>query len=505
MRTLMNAVVFLMVFLASHALAQDVLVTPYTALQMPEQEECVVLAFSGDGKFLLSGDTGGTLQCWDLERRIPIAAAKLKGRPLFLAFLTGDRSYVAVDETGTVCVVDLLKGAAGTTFQTKGDPVRLSLDAGKQYLAIATASEQIKLFDLKALMPAGTIDARNKIEDILFLGFDRLAQQIVAIMPYGDVVAWNPGTLKPIRELSLAGGELHGSRSVVHSACTNRATNIFAVALEEVAIPKGGALAARDLERRSMIIAYDWNTGIEIKRLKTVWNAEQMVLGPGSDHVTVINDENKAITLVDLRKGELGSSVTMELKPRVLSVSEDNRWLAAGGDEGWLAVWKLQYRGDVAAKATALPSLTGRIRTRSGTEPALKPENPVKMAILSFEAKGVPQDVADVCLTSMSNALANFDYITLVERRQIETIVKEQQFQLSGLTEEEGVKVGRLLRADVVLLGSVGRLGTSLVLSARLISMETGKVIKGREVICEECRDQDVYDAISMLVSTVAQ
>jgi len=43
------------------------------------------------------------------------------------------------------------------------------------------------------------------------------------------------------------------------------------------------------------------------------------------------------------------------------------------------------------------------------------------------------------------------------------------------------------------------------VFSARLISVETGKVIKGREVICEECRDQDMYDAITMLVSTIAQ
>jgi TolB-like protein len=108
-------------------------------------------------------------------------------------------------------------------------------------------------------------------------------------------------------------------------------------------------------------------------------------------------------------------------------------------------------------------------------------------------------------MSSLSNALANFDYITLVERRQIETILKEQQFQLSGLTEDEGVSVGKILKADVILLGNVGKLGSSVVFSAKLISVETGKVLKGREVICEECRDQDMYDAINMLVSTIAQ
>jgi DNA polymerase III alpha subunit (gram-positive type) len=65
--------------------------------------------------------------------------------------------------------------------------------------------------------------------------------------------------------------------------------------------------------------------------------------------------------------------------------------------------------------------------------------------------------------------------------------------------------VGKLSKADVVLLGSIGKLGSSLVLSARLISVTTGKVLKGREVVCEECRDQDIYDAITLLASTIAQ
>jgi hypothetical protein len=73
------------------------------------------------------------------------------------------------------------------------------------------------------------------------------------------------------------------------------------------------------------------------------------------------------------------------------------------------------------------------------------------------------------------------------------------------LTEEQGVAVGKISNADIILLGNVGKLGTSLIFSARLISVETGKVLKGREVICEECRDQDIYDAISTLASTIAQ
>jgi len=257
--------------------------------------------------------------------------------------------------------------------------------------------------------------------------------------------------------------------------------------------------------RNYVIAAYDWSSGTELKRVKTNWAVEQMVLGPGNDHLSVTNDDDNSITLIDLRKGEVGSSVTMEERPVTLAVSEDNAWLAAGSKNGTISVWEMKFNEEMKAAGAAAPSLGGRIRARGVSEPALKPGVPVKLAIMGFEGKGISDEVADVCVGSLGNALANIDYITLVERRQIEKIINEQRFQLSGLTEEEGVEVGKILKADVVLLGSIGQLGSSLVLSARLISVTTGKVLKGREVVCEECRDQDIYDAITLLASTIAQ
>lgn len=500
------AIGLLVVFAGIPVTAQDIRVSAHAVLQPDEKEEVTALAFSSQQGLLLSGDKNGAVYCWDLEKKQIICTAKLDDPVLFLAFLSGDRTFVAVSEGGEVTVHDLLKGPTGTSFRTKGAPVRLAIDAGKQYLAVATRDERIEMFDLKGLMPSGTIDARGKIDDILFLGFDRLGQQVVAVMELGDVVAWNPSTMKPLRTMALAGGELHGSESVVHAAATNRATNVFAVSLEEVALPKGGVMSGRDLERRSAIIAYDWQSGTEVKRVKMPSTAEVMALGPGNDHVAVAGEDDNSIALIDLRKGESGSTVTMSERPKVLAVSDDNLWLAAGGDDGAVAVWKLQFKGEASVATGSLPSLSGRIRARSGsTEPALPAGIPVKLAILSFKAKGVPPEVADVCISTMSNALANVEHVTLVERDHIETILKEQQFQLSGLTEDQGVSVGKILKADVVVLGTVGKLGTSVVFSARLINVETGKVMKGREVICEECRDQDMYDAINMLVSTIAR
>jgi hypothetical protein len=489
---------------AVRAAAQDIRIAPYAALQTPEGNKIVTMAFTPDGKLLIAGDDDGNIGSWDLAKKILLNGTKLDETPLFLA-ATDDRTYVAVDATGKVLVIDILKGMSGTSFQCKGKPVRVTLDAGRQFLAVATDDEKMEIFDIKAMMPAGTIDVHDKLDDLLFLGFDRLGQQIVAVRKYGEVVSWNPSTLKLLRELTLAGGELHGSTTVVHAAATNRAANVFAAALEEIAIPQGGVLGGQDLMRTYTIVAYDWNSGVELKRVKTNWPVEQMVMGPGNDHLTVTNEDDNSITMIDLRKGEVGSSVTMEKKPVVLAVSEDNAWLAAGTKQGLISVWQMKFKDETGPAASGLPSLGGRIRARGAKDPALKPGVPVKLAIMGFEGKGVSDEVADVCVASLTNSLANIDYITLVERRQIEKIVNEQKFQLSGLTEEEGVQVGKISNADIVLLGSVGKLGSSLVLSARLISVTTGKVVKAREVVCEECRDQDIYDAITMLAATIAQ
>lgn len=494
----------LAIAMVMQASAQDIRISPYASLQVPEGNRIVAMAFMANNKILVVGDDDGNVGCWDLEKKILLGSAKLDEAPLFLA-AASDRAYTAVDGAGKVQVLDILKGLTETSFQCKGKPVRVTLDAGRQYLAVATDDQKMELFDIKAMMPAGTVDVHDKLEDILFLGFDRLGQQVLGVCKYGQVVSWNPASLKLMRELALAGGELHGSTTVVHAAATNRAANVFAAALEEIAIPKGGVLAGQDLMRNYTIAAYDWNSGAELKRVKVSWPVEQMVLGPGNDHLSVTNEDDNSITLIDLRKGELASSVTMEEKPVALAVSEDNAWLAAGSKNGAISIWQLKFKEDTKVASAGTPSLGGRIRARGVSAPALKPGVPVKIAIMGFEGKGVPEEMADICVSSLANSLANIDYVTVVERRQIEKIINEQKFQLSGLTEEEGVEVGKISKADIVLLGSIGKLGSSLVLSARLISVTTGKVLKGREVVCEECRDQDIYDAITMLASTIAQ
>jgi len=489
--------------------AQDVLTSPYASLQTAGKEDITAFAFSSDGNTIAIGDDDGKILVWSVVNKRPLVTLESPEAVIFLSFLSENKDVVAVDAKGTVSLLNLLKSDAMSTFRTRGTPIRATIDAGKQLLAIATDDEQIEFYDLKAAMPAGTADAADVTDHLLFLGFDRPGQQLAAITERGAVVMWNPNTFRKIREVTLQSGELAGSGNAVHSAATNRSANVLVVGLEEVAIPKGGIRSGanpNDLLRQNFVIAYDWSSGTEIKRIKVPTTVEAMAMGPGNDHVATVPDEGNEISFVDLRKGEIGGTVTATERPRIVAISEDNRWLAVGSEDGHVAVWSLKYRGDASVTTTSLPSLGGRIRSNTGTEPAIKRGTPVRLAILDFEAKGVSQEIADMCLSSLSTSLANIESITLIERAQIAAVLKEQQFQSSFMADEAtSVKMGKLLNADHVLMGSVGKLGTTMLFTARLMNVETGKVTSGREVICEECRDQDIFDAIKMLASTIAQ
>lgn len=75
-------------------------------------------------------------------------------------------------------------------------------------------------------------------------------------------------------------------------------------------------------------------------------------------------------------------------------------------------------------------------------------------------------------------AIANSPAVTVIERGQIDTVLEETKFQLSGVTStEESIEIGNILNAEIIILGSVSRFGGRIELDARVIRLETGEVL----------------------------
>ncbi len=70
------------------------------------------------------------------------------------------------------------------------------------------------------------------------------------------------------------------------------------------------------------------------------------------------------------------------------------------------------------------------------------------------------------------------DIFTLVERKDIQKILEEQNLQLSGITEgEDAVKIGQILNADVLITGNLFGKEDSFELFLRLVRVETGEIL----------------------------
>ena len=79
----------------------------------------------------------------------------------------------------------------------------------------------------------------------------------------------------------------------------------------------------------------------------------------------------------------------------------------------------------------------------------------MKIAVLDFKAGvGVNASEVEGLSDMLINTMYESDKFSIVERSQINQVLKEQKFQASELTNEQLAKVGRILGVESVLLFS---------------------------------------------------
>ncbi len=102
-----------------------------------------------------------------------------------------------------------------------------------------------------------------------------------------------------------------------------------------------------------------------------------------------------------------------------------------------------------------------------------------QLAILPLSSHGVDSSSAAVLAEALSDAFLRTGKVRVMERQQIDQILKEQGFEQSGACDasECAVRVGQLLGIDQIVVGSIGKLGKSYVLSLRRVDVGTGMVI----------------------------
>lgn len=108
-------------------------------------------------------------------------------------------------------------------------------------------------------------------------------------------------------------------------------------------------------------------------------------------------------------------------------------------------------------------------------------------AVNDLSAQGVEASSASIISDRLRNEFVKTGAFTIVERAQMETILKEQGFQQSGVCSSEAciVEMGQLLGVESMITGSVGRIGRTFTLGLRLIDVKSGKISASANIDCK--------------------
>ena len=101
----------------------------------------------------------------------------------------------------------------------------------------------------------------------------------------------------------------------------------------------------------------------------------------------------------------------------------------------------------------------------------------VKIAVLDFKAGvAVGQTDVDGISAIFGTYFINPQKFTLVERTQIDRVVREQGFQYSSLTNQQMVRVGQVLNISRMIVGDVNIVSGQYNVDVRIVNVETGAV-----------------------------
>jgi TolB-like protein len=105
------------------------------------------------------------------------------------------------------------------------------------------------------------------------------------------------------------------------------------------------------------------------------------------------------------------------------------------------------------------------------------------VAILDFEARGIPDYEVETLTERLRSEAANTNAIRLIDRKMLESILNEQGLQQSGCTTDEcAAEVGQLLGAQYMINGSIGKLGNTYTIDAKMVSVTTGAAERAKTV-----------------------
>lgn len=101
------------------------------------------------------------------------------------------------------------------------------------------------------------------------------------------------------------------------------------------------------------------------------------------------------------------------------------------------------------------------------------------IAVFELKNIGLKKTDVEILTDRLQSELVKIGNYRLVERDKIDNILKEQKLQMSGLINEKYlIDIGKILGAELILIGNVGKIDNIYTISVRLVDAESSEIIK---------------------------
>lgn len=102
------------------------------------------------------------------------------------------------------------------------------------------------------------------------------------------------------------------------------------------------------------------------------------------------------------------------------------------------------------------------------------------VAVNKLKATGVTENEAQSLTDALRSELGKSGKFQVMERSQMDDILKEQGFQQSGVCDEAScaIEIGKILAVNFIIMGNIGMVGKTYTLSIRFVEVGTGKILK---------------------------
>jgi len=109
----------------------------------------------------------------------------------------------------------------------------------------------------------------------------------------------------------------------------------------------------------------------------------------------------------------------------------------------------------------------------------------INIGVLNLQIPDINASAQTALSDRLRTELFKTGRFAVLERNQMNEILKEQGFQQRGCTSDECiVEAGRLLGVDRMIAGSIGKVGTIFTISLRMIDIETGRIMLTKTEDC---------------------